>query len=35
MTRHRIALDTVPRQPWRNGGGSTRELLAWPDATDW
>lgn len=35
MTRHCIALDTVPRQPWRNGGGSTRELLAWPDATDW
>jgi uncharacterized protein len=25
----------VPRQPWRNGGGSTRELLAWPSAQDW
>jgi hypothetical protein len=22
-------------QPWRNGHGRTRELLAWPDATDW
>ncbi|MGA8513930.1 MAG: HutD family protein [Burkholderiaceae bacterium] len=25
----------VPPQPWRNGGGSTRELLAWPTAQDW
>jgi hypothetical protein len=22
-------------QPWRNGGGITRELLAWPAAGDW
>jgi uncharacterized protein len=21
--------------PWRNGGGRTRELLAWPNASDW
>jgi environmental stress-induced protein Ves len=21
--------------PWRNGGGRTRELLAWPTAEDW
>jgi hypothetical protein len=27
-------MDTTP-QRWRNGGGWTRELLAWPDATDW
>jgi uncharacterized protein len=20
---------------WRNGGGVTRELLAWPDPEDW
>lgn len=26
--------DTKP-QPWRNGGGSTRELLTWPTAGDW
>jgi environmental stress-induced protein Ves len=26
--------DTTP-QPWRNGGGTTRELLAWPEAQDW
>jgi uncharacterized protein len=25
----------VPPQPWRNGGGSTRELLAWPTADCW
>jgi uncharacterized protein len=25
----------VPPQSWRNGGGSTRELLAWPDAQSW
>lgn len=24
-----------PAQPWRNGGGLTRELLAWPDAEAW
>lgn len=33
---HRLvsALDVPPR-PWRNGGGITRELLAWPAAADW
>ena len=25
----------VPAQRWRNGGGLTRELLAWPTANDW
>jgi environmental stress-induced protein Ves len=25
----------VPAQPWRNGGGQTRELLAWPDTCQW
>jgi hypothetical protein len=30
-----VRLDEVPAQPWRNGGGSTRELLAWPDASRW
>lgn len=32
MTLHRVALHDLPRRPWRNGGGSTRELLAWPAA---
>lgn len=26
--------DVAP-QPWRNGGGRTRELLAWPNAANW
>lgn len=26
--------DAVPT-PWKNGGGTTRELLAWPAAADW
>lgn len=25
----------IAPQPWRNGGGATRELLAWPSAADW
>jgi environmental stress-induced protein Ves len=25
----------APVQLWRNGGGVTRELLAWPDVDDW
>ncbi|MEN9419025.1 MAG: hypothetical protein RI988_2645 [Pseudomonadota bacterium] len=25
-----VRLADVPAQPWRNGGGTTRELLAWP-----
>ena len=28
------ALD-LPPQRWRNGGGRTRELLAWPHPADW
>lgn len=27
--------DDVAPQPWRNGGGLTRELLAWPSREDW
>ena len=32
-----IELDQVVPQPWRNGGGATRELLAWPPGSgaDW
>ncbi|MEP6824065.1 MAG: HutD family protein [Ramlibacter sp.] len=32
---NQVRLADVPPAPWRNGGGSTRELLAWPDATAW
>ena len=30
-----IRVDEVPAVPWRNGGGVTRELLAWPDPRNW
>ncbi len=30
-----ISLAQTPPQPWRNGGGSTQELLAWPGTGDW
>jgi environmental stress-induced protein Ves len=32
---HAVRLDSVAPQPWRNGGGRTRELLAWPSADVW
>jgi environmental stress-induced protein Ves len=27
------ALADMPEQPWRNGAGRTRELLAWPTSS--
>lgn len=30
-----LALDAAAAQPWRNGAGVTRELLAWPSAAAW
>lgn len=30
-----IRVADVPPQPWRNGGGITRELLAWPSPQLW
>jgi environmental stress-induced protein Ves len=30
-----VSLEATPPQPWRNGGGTTRELLAWPSAEAW
>ena len=35
MTPQRIALADVPPMPWKNGGGVTRELLAWPPGGEW
>ena len=32
---NRVELRHCAPQPWRNGGGLTRELLAWPAAADW
>lgn len=30
-----VHLKDVAPQPWRNGGGQTRELLTWPEGGDW
>jgi environmental stress-induced protein Ves len=30
-----IEVSSVAATPWKNGGGVTRELLAWPSAADW
>ena len=35
MNWQTIRLSDVKPTPWRNGGGTTRELLAWPAAQDW
>jgi len=35
MAAELFALDAVAPQPWRNGGGVTRELFAWPRDPTW
>jgi uncharacterized protein len=35
MTPHVVRCDAVEPQPWKNGGGLTRELLAWPSREHW
>jgi uncharacterized protein len=35
MTAVLVRLGDVAPQRWRNGGGVTRELLAWPSPDDW
>jgi environmental stress-induced protein Ves len=35
MSWQLVHLADVPPTPWKNGGGTTRELVAWPNATDW
>jgi hypothetical protein len=35
MNWHEVHLDEVFPAPWRNGGGTTRELLAWPHKENW
>ena len=35
MSWNLVQLADVAPQPWKNGGGTTRELLAWPDADRW
>jgi uncharacterized protein len=35
MRWNRVLISNVAVQPWRNGGGVTREFLAWPDRDNW
>jgi uncharacterized protein len=35
MSFYVVRFEDVKRQPWKNGGGVTRELLAWPAPDDW
>lgn len=35
MTWHLRRLSETTPTPWRNGGGTTRVLQAWPDAANW
>ena len=35
MTWHVVHLADVAPTPWKNGGGTTRELIAWPNAEQW
>jgi environmental stress-induced protein Ves len=35
MTPQIVLCDAAPAQRWKNGGGLTRELLAWPSRDDW
>ena len=35
MTPTIVHAPTIAPQPWRNGGGQTRELLVWPPGPDW
>lgn len=35
MSWQMIPLEEIAPSPWRNGGGVTRELIAWPTPQDW
>jgi uncharacterized protein len=35
MSFNVVRCDEVVPQPWKNGGGVTRELLTWPTREDW
>jgi uncharacterized protein len=35
MSWHITRLEDVVPSPWKNGGGTTRELAAWPDTDKW
>lgn len=35
MTWQTVCLHNIQPTPWRNGGGTTRELVAWPQSQAW
>jgi uncharacterized protein len=35
MSFHVVRFTDAKPQPWKNGGGVTRELLAWPTSREW
>jgi environmental stress-induced protein Ves len=35
MNWHEVSFGEAASMPWRNGGGTTRELLAWPHRENW
>lgn len=35
MTLHVVRCDALEPQPWKNGGGLTREVPAWPAREQW
>jgi uncharacterized protein len=35
MSWNIVPLDEVVSSPWKNGGGTTRELIAWPNSDQW
>jgi len=35
MEWHTKCVQETTAQAWKNGGGQTRELVAWPNATEW
>lgn len=35
MSWNVINLNAIAPMPWKNGGGTTRELVAWPQADNW
>lgn len=35
MTWQTVCLNDIQPTPWRNGGGTTRELVAWPQTDVW
>ena len=32
---HQIRLQDIPPSPWRNGGGTTQEVVCWPTPSNW